>query len=112
MTFRNETCQINNFLFDNDSSVTIRCYAGSSAQTYAESKNFPVELLSQPTRLPADLTRIDAEAFLGIGVDLIQIPTGVTSIGRNAFSPGTTLVVTPGSFADQWARENGFAVEY
>ena len=32
VTFRNETCQINNFLFDNDSSVTIRCYAGSSAQ--------------------------------------------------------------------------------
>ena len=37
----------------------------------------------------------------------IQVPGGVVWIGPDAFSPETVLVVNPGSYAEDWARDNG-----
>lgn len=61
--------------------------------------------------VPSGVTSIGAEAFYGcIKLTSVTIPESVTSIGKYAFEDcGKKLVltVTEGSFAQQWAEENG-----
>ena len=64
---------------------------------------------------PNGMTTIGANAFSGSTVTRIEIPTSVTSISNNAFSGATrylTVVTTAGSQAENWARANGYFVEY
>ena len=107
MTFRNEECSISSDIFWNTENVTVRCYAGSSAEAFAQQAGIPYELIPKPFRLPAELDRIEEEAFLGVNAEQIQVPGGVVWIGPDAFSPETVLVVNPGSYAEDWARDNG-----
>ncbi len=58
--------------------------------------------------LPEDLTTIEAEAFLNVGASEISIPDGVEFIGQNAFPAGVTLIVGEGTYAESWARQNGY----
>ncbi len=58
--------------------------------------------------LPADLTVIEAEAFQGVPADVFVIPASVTSIDSSAFSPGVSLRVVEGSYAQRFADEYGF----
>ncbi|MBQ4434596.1 MAG: hypothetical protein II879_00755, partial [Clostridia bacterium] len=62
--------------------------------------------------LPANLTTIEAEAFVGVQADVFVIPTGVTSIDPSAFDSGVRLRVVEGSYAEQFAWDNGFDIEY
>jgi len=81
--------------------------------------------------LPAALTTIDEEAFMGSPVQCVVLHGNVTAIGANAFADCTglykavipasvtsidptafsgctlTIVAPEGSFAQQWALENG-----
>ena len=58
--------------------------------------------------LPANLTTIEAGAFLDVAAEKIVIPAGVSEIGNNAFTAGTILVVVDDSYAERWAIENGY----
>ncbi|MBR4234834.1 MAG: hypothetical protein IKR85_02080 [Clostridia bacterium] len=68
--------------------------------------------MPRPFRLPTALKRIERNAFTGTDAGAVQIPGGVDYIAQDAFSPGTVLVVTPCSYAESWAAENGFTFEY
>lgn len=59
--------------------------------------------------LPADLERIETQAFSGAGPRAVYIPAGVTSIPADAFGGREGLIVlgVPGSAAETLARETG-----
>ena len=40
----------------------------------------------------------------------MYIPEGVRAIADGAFGEGTVIVAPAGSYAAQWAEENGFTV--
>ena len=61
--------------------------------------------------LPESITKINKEAFASCYIQELTIPTGVESIGENAFPQGMTLHVTPGSYAESYAQENGLTYE-
>ncbi len=62
--------------------------------------------------LPYSLETIDSYAFAGCySLWSIYIPESVTSIGDEAFHENTTLIVEFGSYAEQWAIENGYNYE-
>ena len=80
---------------------------------------------------PEMLKEIDEEAFVGIAAKVVQIsdgvetigtrafaesaleqiliPASVTEIGDEAFDLGTAIFGQPGSYAQQWALEHGYA---
>ena len=59
--------------------------------------------------LPASLTVIQSQAFLGIPEGtIVFIPDNVTDIAETAFEEGTIIVAPAGSYAAQWADAHGF----
>lgn len=86
----------------------------------------------QANSLPAQLTKIEEEAFAGIamsqaeipelckeigkkafdgsGMKAVLIPANVRSIGEDAFPKTTAIYTTKGSKAQKWAEENGYKV--
>ena len=67
--------------------------------------------------LPDSVTHIGAWAFLHCNsLKTLTIPAGVTSIGANAFKTWgvklVPLIVTPGSYAEQYAMENGITYKF
>lgn len=77
---------------------------------YSERVSFTVTTNPEPVqmlRLPADLTTIGPEAFVGVGADAVYIPQGVTSIAADAFDDGITIYGVSGSYAQTYAQTNG-----
>ncbi|MCL1795362.1 MAG: leucine-rich repeat domain-containing protein, partial [Clostridia bacterium] len=65
--------------------------------------------------LPEGITYIGDEAFWGCaGLNSVTIPESVISIGDDAFQEceNLALIVTQGSFAEQYAKENEIPYEY
>lgn len=66
--------------------------------------------------LEEGITMLGSRMFWGCGaLELIEIPSTVTEIGSNAFngcSGDLLLMVTAGSYAEEWASENGIAYDY
>ena len=62
--------------------------------------------------LPNTLKSIGDKAFANsISLSQITIPTSVNTIGEDVFDrTKVTLVVTPGSYAETWATENGYMI--
>lgn len=58
--------------------------------------------------LPRGLVSIEAEAFLNVNADEIDIPDGVAFIGSRAFPENVTLIVGSGTYAEEWAAQNGY----
>ena len=85
--------------------------AGYLNDGYSERVSFTVTTNPEPVqmlRLPADLTTIGPEAFVGVGADAVYIPQGVTSIAADAFDDGITIYGVSGSYAQTYAQTNGF----
>ncbi|MGN0995532.1 MAG: leucine-rich repeat protein, partial [Candidatus Ventricola sp.] len=65
--------------------------------------------------LPESVTFIGRRAFEGCtALTQLTIPASVTAIGEEALAgcaPGLTLLVEPGSYAEQWANSNGIACQ-
>lgn len=72
-----------------EETTTVRCYQGSYADVWAREEGFTVEYIDNACTtsftLPASLTAIEDEAFIGLAAEQIIIPDGVTSIGEYAF---------------------------
>ena len=84
--------------------------AGYLNDGYSERVSFTVTTNPEPVqmlRLPADLTTIGPEAFVGVGADAVYIPQGVTSIAADAFDDGITIYGVSGSYAQTYAQTNG-----
>ena len=61
--------------------------------------------------LPSHLTSIESEAFADLpGVDAISVPDTVTSIDNDAFDPDVVIIAPAGSYAETWAKDQGFTV--
>ena len=58
--------------------------------------------------LPASTKTINAEAFQYISAKSVLIPETVKDIGANAFNPGTVIYGKGGSYAENWANQNGY----
>ena len=59
--------------------------------------------------IPAGVTAIASGALLGTGLRKVTIGAWVTSIGEDAFPPGTEIDAQPDSYAFRWAGENGYS---
>ena len=65
--------------------------------------------------IPHEVTNIGDFAFTYCAsLVSIDIPDGVTSIGYNAFyqCPNLSFIVSPGSYAEQYAKWNDIPVRY
>ena len=114
---------IGNYAFENCSGLTDVYYTGSSEQWAAISiggGNEPLEnaeihynyrVITNVLTLPASLTVIESEAFVGLGsVDAVSIPATVTSIADDAFDAGVVIIAPAESYAETWANDHGFTV--
>ena len=68
----------------------------------------------QSVTIPKSVAEIGKSAFFGCtGLQSVTIPEGVTEIGKDAFEGcnSLTIHVSAGSYAEQYARENGIKFE-
>lgn len=70
----------------------------------------------QTAKLPGSVTSIASWAFFNCeNLKLITIPDGVKNIDPIAFNyvnPELTIICSQGSYAEQYAKENNFAIKY
>ena len=103
---------VHNQVFTNcASSLVLRGWEDSTAQAYAISNNITFQALYDPTFfLPAGLTKINSESFLGISAGGIVIPKNVTEITGNPFAGSslTTVYGYPESAAETFANTYGY----
>lgn len=62
--------------------------------------------------LPDTLETIGASAFWSTGLTRVEIPDSVCNMHPSAFDKSVTLVVSEGSYGEQFAIENGFEYTY
>ena len=64
-------------------------------------------------KLPKTLTTMGMQVFYGCEkLGKIEIPETVTSIGSDAFPPGCVIIVTAGSYAEEYAKVNQYTYQY
>ena len=100
-------------LYVYDGSIVSMYEAGQLAVsgTDYDPSDEPVVIPEITHTLPADLLTIDEQAFAGIPEDaVVFIPDTVESIAADAFDGGIVIVTPAGSYAAQWAEENGLTV--
>ena len=62
--------------------------------------------------LPNTLVHIGERAFDSCSaLKEVVVPASVTSIEKGAFEKGTVIIAEPGSYAEQWAKDNGYTVK-
>ncbi|MBR6705432.1 MAG: leucine-rich repeat domain-containing protein [Clostridia bacterium] len=91
------------------SDVTLHVFPGSTAQAFADEAGMNYVLMQGMLILPSSVTVIESGAFAGVDAESVKIPFGVTQIAPDAFEADMILIVEPGSYAEAWAREHGFA---
>jgi len=89
----------------------IFCREGSYAEQYAEWEDIECETYCADAslRIPDFATAIESQAFGNVGAVLVHIPGCVTRIADDAFDEGTIIFAPSGSYAEEWAEDNGFA---
>jgi hypothetical protein len=124
--------------FENCAGFTIRCFAGSAAHAFARQNGIDYVLIDTAFTgadftLPKATKTVAANAFAAIGARRVQLPEGLTAIGKNAFAncknltavyipqscdqidesaftgvSGLTIFGRSGSFAETFAKQHGF----
>ncbi len=116
---------------------TFRCYAGTEAYKLAVQYGFKVEIIGTDDTAGEAITEllytdntviepiegnygslkyvgigkaqtISAGAFQKYPIELIDISDSVRSIGKNAFNSATKIRMKRGSYAETWAKQNGY----
>ena len=94
----NSVMTIKDNAFEDCPNVTIYCYTGSYAQSYATDNNIDIILLDAKLGepdfvLPPSLTKIEEYAFDGIAAEIVYIPNTCTSIGSYAFQNSAIMQI-------------------
>lgn len=71
-------------------------------------KLFTAPMWGETLLVPNGVERIGARAFAGTGLQLVSLPETIREIGPDAFDKDTGFEVLPGSYAANWARDNGY----
>ena len=58
--------------------------------------------------LPKGIRKIGGKAFAESSVKTVNLPESLEEIADDAFDPGVTMTAVKGSYAYEWAVENGF----
>ncbi len=125
-------------LFWGDNNITVfRCYAGSEAHRLATEYGYKVEIIGIDEQNADTITEliynentvvqpvdvicknltyigvgkaetISAGAFQKCPVPLIDLSDTIKSIGKNAFNSASKIRMPRGSYAEQWAKQNGY----
>lgn len=133
----NGVSRIGSKVFEGDG-VSIYCYDGSAAHSYAKNNGISCRLLNSPLidpdfTVPSDVITIEPEAFSGIkakriklserietidskafsncsSLTQIYIPSSCTTIALDAFEDVNGLMIfgNEGSYAESYAHNNGF----
>ena len=124
--------------WETNSSMVIRCYAGSEAYNLAKKSNFLIDIIDIDERYADSITELDfsgntainpmsvecanlqaiklgltvekiaAGVFRNYPIERIDLSNSITEIGENAFNDQTTLRVKRNTYADSWATANGY----
>ncbi|MBR5433426.1 MAG: leucine-rich repeat protein [Bacteroidales bacterium] len=123
--------------WQNKSTRVFHCYAGSDAYNLALKNGFKTEILGFDAQKADSITQlvystneivypidiecknlqiiqigkaktITAGAFQKCPAERIDLTSSITSIGENAFNDKTKLRIPLGSYAEQWALQNGY----
>jgi len=101
-----------------DTSGLVKAIAPGTVELIATAENgisasctFVVKGFDNMLTLPLNLSAIESEAFAGLEyVEAIKIPNSVSYIAPDAFDGKTVIIIaSKGSYAIQWAKDNGFA---
>ncbi len=79
--------------------------------TYISGSCFDTCYNLEELTLPESLTSIAKEAFVGSYIKELTIQAAVTEIGENAFPDSMSLHVHAGSYAEEYAKENGLTYD-
>ena len=124
--------------WETNSSIVFHCYAGSDAYNLAKKSNFLIDIIDideryadsiteleysgntvinpmsvecvnlQTIKLGLSVEKIAAEVFWNYPIEKIDLDNNLTEIGENAFNDLTTLRAKRNTYADSWAKENGY----
>ncbi len=127
-----------NSLFWGNNNLTIfHCYAGGEAYRLATKYGFRVDILGIDEQNADKITELLYSAntvvtpvniecknltYIGVGkaesisagafqkcpVELIDLSDSIKSIGKNAFNSASKIRMPRGSYAEQWAKQNGY----
>ncbi|MBO4508350.1 MAG: leucine-rich repeat protein [Spirochaetaceae bacterium] len=127
------------WFFFNNYKLVVHCYAGSAGYDFARRMGFDIEILGidesnadnitdiiygrNTTISPVNVAcnnvehitigkarTISENAFQNVPAKIIDIAATVTSIGRNAFHKSSNIRVVRGSYAETWAKQNGYSL--
>ena len=107
-----------NILTENKSTRIFHCWLGSEAYRILLNNNNKIDIIGvdedniSTTDLQhlsvADNKTIKAGLFQNLAFEQIDLNNDITEIGENAFHPNSILRVKRGTYADEWAKENGY----
>ena len=107
-----------NILTENKSTRMFHCWLGSEAYRIVTDNGNKVDIIGIDMEHAdsidlkylaiSDNITIKAGLFQNLAFEQIDLNNDITEIGENAFHPNTIIRMKSGSFADTWAKENGY----
>lgn len=107
-----------NILTENKSTRMFHCWLGSEAYRIVTDNGNKVDIIGIDMEHAdsidlkylaiSDNITIKAGLFQNLAFEQIDLNNDITEISENAFHPNTIIRMKSGSFADTWAKENGY----
>ena len=102
--------------WQNVSTRVFHCYAGSEAYRLAKKNGYTIEILGYDEQTSDTITHLDfsgnktisSNAFQNCSAETVDLGPNIVEIGENAFNEKSKLRVKRDSYADTWAKENGY----
>lgn len=111
-TIANENCMF----WSNNATKVFHCYAGSEAYRIAKKNGYKIDILGYDEQASDTVTHLDfsvnqtilSGAFQSYPAEMVDLGPNIIEIGEDAFNEKTKLRVRRNTYADTWAKENGY----